>query len=166
MIKKLIITIIFIGLVSCATGPINKFYQPTGVIVDKSFQGDPIVLPSENLDNDFRHYTNEGYQLIGTCAFVGNSPTIEQLKSKAKRVNARVVLFNQKHIGDAVGFTSFTTPNPPQMLSSTTNGSILGYGGYALYTGTTNTMVPGGYTTNLAPYSISRYETRLSFFGK
>jgi len=118
------------------------------------------------MEKSCRDHYREGYKLIGHTDYDGEAPEMSQLKAQAKRVNARVVVFQMKYLGTTSGSTPLVIQNPQQIVTSQTYGNVSGYGGSASYSQNTTTAVPGGYTTYQIPYSFSRYEVHAAFFGK
>lgn len=106
-------------LSGCAGGPTHDYYNPI-VANPPKFKGDLAIELVDDLDASARHYTDEGYTVIGQSTYVGEQPKAAELKAQAKRVHATRVLYSLQSAGPAsvqmhVGFLGGSIDNGYQV---------------------------------------------------
>ncbi len=127
-------------------------------------QGKPILL---RVAWDQRGQMPEpGYALIGYSSFWRSSGKVSNAKHQAREVGAAIVVVSSQYSHTATGAMPITTRNPDQTMSSYHTGGITGPSGYHQYSGTSQTTVPGGYSTYYVPYSVRYYNFYASYWVK
>jgi S1-C subfamily serine protease len=82
------------------------------------------------------------------------------------KLGAAAVVVYSRYTNTVVGAIPLVLPNPPVTSTTTMQGSIIGSGGSATYTGTATTTTPGGYTAHPIPYHVDRYDQAAGYFVK
>jgi hypothetical protein len=94
--------------------------------------------------------------------------TRQELLAQATRLGAVLVLVHSQYKDTISGSIPWSVPNPPQVSTVTTNGTVSSYGpgGYAsgTYSGEGTITTPGGVTTYEMPYTISRNDMVATFW--
>jgi len=161
-------------LSSCATNGYQQYYR--GNLGGKSVadikhlepnDGEPILYTGKDPESDSRRMWEDGYVMVGQSSFEGKLQDTENAKAQARNIKASVVIVYGKYSKTVSGSIPYTVQNPSQMATTTSSGNIYGSGGgSASYSGTSTTIVPGGYTTHNIPYSVDRYNQNATYWVK
>lgn len=171
-------TVATLGLCGCAVNGFEKFYMPTPGSetvhslpwIEPAVGNPEIYAYSSDPRSDNIRAAEAGYVLIGSSAFYGPPATMTtaELRAQAKRVGASLVLIHSKYKDTISGVVPWSVPNPPQVSTVTSNGTVSSYGpgGFATgtYSGESTITTPGGVSTYDIPYSISRYDMLATFW--
>jgi hypothetical protein len=161
----IMVCVLGVLLAGCAS-PSETFYTPMRTVTTP-FKGEIQVAASTDLLGDGRALLEQGYFLIGHSDFRGShTPTIQELKWQAEKVNASYVLYSVSYVQTENGVRNFVLPNPSQTVTTESSGTVYGYGGSAFYSGQSTTVVPGGYSQYSIPYSVAIYDTSEGYFAK
>jgi hypothetical protein len=151
-------------LVGCA-GPYGQFYhEQLGGQPVTSFrhfeiaQGDPTVIETDNMDRDAHSMLENGFVMIGYSSFNAGPVPVDGAKAQARKVGAAAVLVQSRYTNTVSGSMPMVVQNPDQTVTTYLQGNVYGRGGYASYSGTSTSTVPGGYTTYQIPYSVQRFD--------
>lgn len=169
---------VVLGLCGCAVNGFEKFYMP--LPGSETIHSQPWIEPatgepevyaySNNPQADVLRAEEEGYLQIGTAAFYGPPATMTkaELFAQAERLGAALVLIHSQYKDTISGVVPWSVPNPPQVSTVSSNGTVSSYGsgGYATgtYSGESTITTPGGTTTYAIPYSISRNDMVATFW--
>lgn len=151
-------------LSACATSGYKKFYQPYGemggVPETQVLQPgeDPQIYSSDDLDRDVRILLGKGYFAIGYSAFNGPLEPIENVMAQARDVGALLALVSQAYTNTQTSTVPLFIPNNSTTSSS---GTVNGYGGSATYSGSSTT-----YGTSVVPITTQhqRYDQNAIYF--
>jgi hypothetical protein len=125
------------------------------------------VYTGKDIDNDYLELAENNYAMIGYSSFTGPLKTKDDALSQARDLCAEKVLVYAKYINTVKGSIPYTVQNPSQTVTSNYSGNVYGNrGGSAMYSGTSSTVVPGGYTTYDMPYTVDRYDQFASYWVK
>jgi S1-C subfamily serine protease len=167
-----------VALSGCATNGFEKYYTPLPAA--ENVKSNPqlehptdepkVYTYSNDPDADNLRLAEDGYQTVGTSSFYGpaNKITKEQAIAQAKNVGASVVLVRSDYKDTLSGVIPYTVPNPDQVSTVSTSGTVSSYGsgGYATgsYSGQGTIVTPGDSTTYAIPYSIDRNNVVATFW--
>ena len=178
MNHALVVAVLLLGISGCAVNGFERYYSPLpgseaaakSAWIEHS-TGDPkIYTYSSDLNADNQRVQEEGYLAIGSSSFYGPPKTMTkaQLVKQAKKVGASLVLVHSQYKDTISGVVPYTVPNPTQVSTVNTSGTVNSYGsaGYAsgTYSGQSTIVTPGGSTTYAMPYSVSRNDTLATFW--
>lgn len=162
--------LIGLGLVCLSTsnaafaGPFEKYFQGASNAEISALtlppQQPPQLFITNTLDRDVRRLYEDGYDVIGSSAFVG--PPTEPKKSLkiAKKIKAEIVLYSSSYESTKSGAMPMLLPNNS---TTTVNGNVYGSGGSGGFGGTVNTF---GTKSMVVPFSVDRYNQTAVFFAK
>lgn len=162
--------LIGLGLVCLSTsnaafaGPFEKYFQGASNAEISALtlppQQPPQLMITSNLDGEVRRLIENGYEIIGSSAFVG--PMTEPKKSLkiAKKIKAEIVLYGSSYESTKSGAMPMLLPNNS---TTTVNGNVYGGGGAGGFGGTVNTF---GTKAMVVPFSVDRYNQTAVFFAK
>lgn len=164
---------LFFVLLSACANPYSQFYtdQLGGRSVREvpmliPHEGDPQLFSTSDQERDGRALLENGFVLIGYSNFNAGPIDSSQAIGQAKKVGAAVVMVQSQYTNTVTGTIPYTVQNPSQTATTYHSGSVYGSGGYAGYSGTSTTTVPGGYTTHQIPYSVNRFDYGATFWAK
>lgn len=176
--RAIILALPIVLLAGCAANGFEKYYSPSpgsDKIANSPWYEKPPPVPkvynhSNDPQADAKRLAEDGYMLIGTSSFYGPSKggreslAVEQ----GKKVGAAIVMVKSTYKDTLTGTLPYTVPNPPQVATVNTTGTVntYGTGGYASgsYSGTSTVTMPGGSTTYNIPYAISRSDIFASYW--
>ena len=154
--KKLLIVVLCLGMVGCATSGYQKFYQQYVDI--KTFPDLEVLQPkqapkvygTDNFDRDIAILRAKKYIVIGASSFNGGYEDTKNATAQAKKIGATIVLTNSQYTGTQTSTAALFLPNNQTTYSSGTvsGDAFLSYSGTSTTYG--NTIVP--YTTNQRRY--------------
>lgn len=180
-VKYILIGLITLSLLSgCAVNGFTKYYMPrprTGILKHNSrfenYSGEPrIYAYSGTPKSDNIRAEEDGYIMIGYSAFYGPPATMTKadLIEQAKRVQASLVLIHSKYKDTITRAIPWSVPNPPEISTVNTNGTVSSYGSGGYTTGTyaaqSTITSPGGVTTYELPYSVTRNDVVATFWKR
>lgn len=168
-IYALLLLLVFAG---CAGNPYKKFY--TSKTDGKSVKEIDALQPScessqvfsgNDMNEDYLDMTENNYVMLGYSSFVGPLKGKDDVLLQARDLCAKTVLVYVKYRNTISGSTPITVQNPSQTSTTNFNGNVYGSrGGSAMYSGSSTTVVPGGYTTYDIPYSVERYDQTATYW--
>ena len=165
---KILALAIIIILTGC-TSPYSKFYVDTSGGID--FKSSVIktenieVRQGGNQDVDDRSMRENGSDLVGYSAFNASNVSEDGAITKAKEVNASVVLLYCHYTGTQSGFTPITLPSTATS-STILNGNVYNQvTGLTPYNGLANTTYNGPSTAYL-PFTVENYDYRATYWIK
>ena len=103
---KLILLVVITSLLCGCGGVVQDHYNPA--IVGATFKGPVTVALVENIQIEQEKCVQQGYKVVGTCAFAGEYPETGQLISQAKRVHANHVIYSARAVPAQPGSWGFS----------------------------------------------------------
>jgi len=167
------------SILGCASG-FEKFYTPDPhakeILSSQHILPPPptpqLYLHSNDVQADAKRLREDGYIYIGSSSFYGpaNKSNQGQAIEQAKKVGAALVLFKTAYMDTLSGVVPYSVPNPPQVSTVNTSGTVNTYGGggygSGTYSSTGTITTPGGYSTYNIPYNVSRNTFFASYWVK
>ena len=164
-----VLLLLFTG---CAN-PYSRFYtdQLGGQSIHEvraliTHEGEPRLYATSDHGRDSRALQENNYYRIGYSNFNASAIDSKKALRQAKKVGAAIVLIQSRYTNTVTGSIPYTVSNPSQTVTSHHSGTVYASGGYGGYSGTSTTIVPGGYTTHQIPYSVNRYDYLATFWVK
>lgn len=159
-------------LASCASNPFQQFYtghtsaspELAGRIV--AHGGTVQLFRGGSPEEDMLAMFENGYVLLGYSSFNGPSASQAQVLGQATAIGAAVAVLYSKYSNTISGTVPLVLPAQPTTAVSNVQGSVIGPGGYATYTGTGTTTLYGGTTTYNIPYNVDRFDQFATFWAK
>ena len=128
--------------------------------------GEPALYTTDNMERDVRAMMENGFATVGYSYFNSGPVDTGGAVAQGKSVGASVVIVQSRYTHTVTGSIPYTVQNPNETVTTFSQGSINGRGGYANYSGTSLTTVPGGSTTYQMPYSVQRSDYVATYWVK
>jgi hypothetical protein len=178
MRRGIVSALSLLALGGCAVNGFERYYSPrpgsealqTSAYVEHSVGEPKVYAYSNDPPADNLRAQEDGYQMIGSSSFYGPPATMTktQLVAEAKKLGASLVLIHSQYKDTLSGVVPYTVPNPSQVSTVSTSGTVNSYGsgGYATgtYSGQSTITTPGGTTTYNIPYSVSRNDVVATYW--
>ncbi len=164
--RLLPLILLFLSTTGC-TNPYTEFYTDLSGGVDvKSVpfveppNGEPELVSGTNNDDEFNRLISNGWVAIGYSSFNAGHVDPSMARTHAKQIGAQMVVISGSYQGTTSGIVPLMLPNATTTYNS---GTVSGYGGSAMYSGTSTTY---GNATSYIPYSVDRYQYTATYWVK
>jgi hypothetical protein len=148
-------------LAGCAASPVSQSYRNISPPLHP-YQGVAVLEQSQDVQQRVMRLIEWGYMVVGSSDYIGPCPTLTDIQAQAKKVGASRVVYGTTYMHTISGVSTFSVPNPPEVVQSSTSGNV---GGIPV-SGTTTTMVPGGSSTHSVPYVLDRFDVHVAFLWR
>ncbi|SRR6266498_2700980 len=151
-------------LTGCAANPVEEMYRTIQQLPPTvhPYKGVAVLEQSQNVQERVQRLIEWGYVVVGSTDYIGTCPTVAQIQAQAKKVGASRVIYGATYMHTISGQSTFSIPNPPQVVQSNTYGNV---GGVPVF-GTTTTTVPGGSSDYSVPYVVDRFDVHVAFLWR
>lgn len=168
LIERKLLALLALGFVatSCASNPYQKFYEPVAGATPARTSEPVQVMRGNNPDLDMHALMQEGYEAVGFSSFNAPSVKVDLALEQARTVGASLVVLYGTYTGTVSGTVPLVLPSAPATTTTTAQGSVVGRGGVATYSGSSTSTTSGGTTTYSIPYSVDRYDQIAGFWIK
>jgi hypothetical protein len=172
MMRKLLLSLLFICSVSGCGPTVAEFYRPIPGVTPETVSRlaitcqEPEIYPAQVNDKTDVAMYKKGYLPIGYMQFNGPTGQDSAMLRYAKKIGACVVVINSGYSGTLTGAMSIPQYNPGSTIQVNHAGTINGPRGTTTYSGTSTGQTPGTWSNSYAPYSVARFEYVGVFYVK